>query len=218
MNMNKTVTEDTLMKLKKTISLLLVFVLLGAFACCFSAAGSEIVIGKAYISFSDNGIRTETDVNYPDPIGTIYGQSEVTLHAGDSVEDITRAFVETIKLAQIEIGVKDGKNYLKALKNVITESGTEIASFGAGALTRFAFTWPNRRTVQRPGVARHCRARSCASAPVKSTFFEPSTHERESCTGGRSLRSDRSTRADFASQSVCRAAVKNCGSPHFTTG
>lgn len=120
------------MKFKKTISLLLVFALLSAFACCFSAAGSEIVIGKAYISFSDNGIRTETGVNFPDPVGTIYGQSEVTLHAGDTVEDVTRAFVETIKLAQVEIGVKDGKNYLKALKNVITESGSEIASFGEG--------------------------------------------------------------------------------------
>ena len=48
------------MKLKKAIAILLVFSMLGTFGCCFSAAAEKTVIGKAYISFSDNGVRRGT--------------------------------------------------------------------------------------------------------------------------------------------------------------
>lgn len=122
------------MKLKKMLSVLLALSLLASFACCFSAdARSNIEIGKAYISFSDNGVRIDAGADYPTPVGTIFSQSEVTLYSGDTVADITQSFVEEIKLAKVNFGTKDSKLYLKELTDVITESGTELARFGDGS-------------------------------------------------------------------------------------
>lgn len=121
------------MKLKKAISILLVLSMLASFAVCFSvSARTSTEIGKAYISFVDYGVRTQAGGTFADPIGTIYGKSEVVLYAGDSVEDITRDFIENTKKANIEIATSGGKHYLKALKNAITDSGTEIPSLGEG--------------------------------------------------------------------------------------
>ena len=117
------------MKVKKILSVLLALSMLCSFACFFAAAGdANVVIGKAYISFVDNGVRTETGVTYPNPLGTIFGQSEVELHAGDTVADVTVRFLEKVKGASASIIY--GGTYMESIKNVKADSGDTYASIG----------------------------------------------------------------------------------------
>ena len=144
------------MKLKKTISVLLVFAVLCGFACCFSAAAEGRVIGKAYISFEDRGERTEVMVRYPTAIGTIYGQAQVDVCAGDTVEDLTVRFLESVKGARALFTDTRGKRHLAAIQNVITDSGVALDSFGdydAGMFSGWMFRVNNQFTNDPTNVA-----------------------------------------------------------------
>ncbi len=124
------------MKFRKSISVLLVLALLCGFGCLFASAGdANVVIGKAYISFVDNGVRparAETDppYKYPDPIGTIYTRSAVELHAGDTVADVTKRFVEGVKGAKMGYKTTEYGTYFASIDDVTTDSGEKLDSIG----------------------------------------------------------------------------------------
>lgn len=137
------------MKVKRILSVLLALCMLGSFAVCFAVAGdANVVIGKAYISFVDNGVRTEAGVNFPDALGTIFNRSEVELHAGDTIADVTRRFVEDVKGGKANIiPTSWGTLYLESIKNVITDSGVTLDSFGekdAGAVSGWMYRLNNQ--------------------------------------------------------------------------
>lgn len=136
------------MKVKKILSVLLALCMLGSFAVCFAVAGdANVVIGKAYISFVDNGVRTEAGVKYPDAFGTIYARSEVELHAGDTVADVSRRFVEDVKGAKMGYKTTQYGTYFASIDNVITDSGVTIDSIGefdAGSQSGWMYRLNNR--------------------------------------------------------------------------
>ena len=123
--------EETQMKVKKILSVLLVISMLCSFAFCFASAADAKAIGKALISFVDNGVRTETGVTYPNALGTIYAQSAIDIYTGDTVATVTKRFVEDVKGATANIvDTVWGTKYLASIANVTTDSGKKIASFG----------------------------------------------------------------------------------------
>ena len=136
------------MKVKKILSVLLVISMLCSFAFCFAGAADAKAVGKALISFVDNGVRTETGVTYPDALGTIYAQSAVDIFAGDTVATVTKRFVEDVKGATANIvDTSWGTKYLASIANVTTDSGKKIASFGefdAGSWSGWMYKVNNR--------------------------------------------------------------------------
>ena len=124
------------MNIKKILSVLLALSMLCSFACCFAAAAdANAVIGKAYISVADTVARptpAETDdpYKYPEPVGTIYARSEVELHQGDTILDVTKRFVEDVKGAKAVSKITPYSTYISAFENVTTASGKKLDSIG----------------------------------------------------------------------------------------
>ncbi len=137
------------MKVKKILSVLLAISMLCSFAFCFAgAADAKAAVGKAFISFVDNGVRTESGVTYPNALGTIYAQSAIDIYSGDTVATVTKRFVEDVKGATANIvDTAWGTKYLASIANVTTDSGKKIASFGefdAGSWSGWMYKVNNR--------------------------------------------------------------------------
>ena len=125
-----------MMKFKKSISLLLAFLILCSCSVCFASAAIRVKIGTAYISFEDKGVRPtgESGLAYPMPLGTIFSRSAITIYSDDTPATVTKRFLESRGGSCTYTGApeKNGAFALTAICNITAESGQRLTSFGKG--------------------------------------------------------------------------------------